>query len=50
MVPLLGSLLGSLVAVQDEGFVRRPVVGALAYWDQNVREGPRDAATVMKVV
>ena len=31
MVPLLGSLPGSLGAVEEEGFFRRPVVGALAY-------------------
>ena len=31
MVLLLGSLPGSLVAVQDEGFFRKPVVGALGY-------------------
>ena len=32
---LLGSLPGSLGAVQNEGFLRRPVVGALGYGDQN---------------
>ena len=31
MVPLLGSLPGSLVAVKDEGFFRKPVDGALGY-------------------
>ena len=31
MVLLLGVLPGSLVAVQEEGFFRKPVVGALGY-------------------